>query len=170
MPIAAIIGGVEAAAHIFGAKKNSDAAKDAAKIQTQAVDKAQAFNERAYNDQKTAIQPYVDFGKSSLASLQQRYGGGQPLVNRFAPTGMTTQGQPSFMPAANGPALSPMSLAGMQQMQAAGPPAGGAPQAFGPPPMGGGGTVKLQAPDGEIRDVPMHLADQLMARGARRVA
>jgi hypothetical protein len=161
MPVPLIIGGISAAANLIGAKKSADAAKDAAKLQTAAVDKAQAFNQQAYNDQKAALQPYVEFGTNSLAGLQRQYGNGQPLINRFAPTGMTNTGQASYaLPNALAPTASGMTLAAMQQ-QAQQQPSPAAPM--------GGGSVKLQAPDGEVRDVPVHLAGPLMARGARRV-
>lgn len=57
----------------------------------------------------------------------------------------------------------PQSLAAMQQQQP------GPPQPMPGPPQGGGAMVKLQGPDGSVRDVPAELADRFIAKGARRI-
>lgn len=156
--IPAIIGAAGAGASLVGAKMGSNAARDAAKLQTDSAAKAQQFTQRAYDDQKAALQPYMQAGQQSLGALMARYAG-QPLQNRFAPGG--GQAAEPFQPPQGGMSLG----SGLGQ--------GGAPQG-GPPPMQappqGGGMVRVKAPTGEMAQFPEGSPglQQALARGAVR--
>lgn len=97
---------------------------------------------------------------------------GTPEARAFAARGgnqAPAMGSPVSFPApaparggmpAGAPPMLPTSLAAMQQQHA--------PQGVQMPQTGG--MVKLQGPDGSVRDVPEALAQQFIAKGARRVA
>lgn len=112
MPMPLIVAGIGAAAHLIGAKKGADAAKSAAKQQIASVDKAQAFNEKAWQQQQEALNPYRQAGQYSLAALMARqYGGAaqqyMPPQGYGQPQAPPQFGQASAMP-------NPMSLAAFQ--------------------------------------------------------
>lgn len=176
-PVAVAVGMglVGAATSAYGAKKASDASKDAARQQQQAAQQAQAFNERAWQAQQTALKPYQEAGQQSLAALMQRQGaqGMDQRVNGYvqqAQMGMHPQfggaGQSAGRPADVGMSLGQMaggdkSFAGMagkgQAAQGAGLMAGGAPQ-----------MVRVKAPTGEMAMLPANSPQLSMAlqRGA----
>lgn len=184
--LGAIIGIGSIFAHLFGAKKASDASKDAAKLQVAATEKAQQANERAYSDQKQLMSPYTQAGTMSLADLQQRLYGGQPASDRMngfvqaaqrgVSPGMGGAGQPGAQPQG-------MTLADMQQRQQGAPmqPGGGgllgAAQRAGMGGTAAGGAqaqgepmVLMAGPDGSQKQIPQSRVQDAMARGARRVA
>ena len=115
-----IIGAASTGASLYGAKKGADAAKSAAKIQSTSVDKAQAFNEKAWQQQQEALNPYKQAGQYSLAALMARqYGGGaqqyQPPPGYGPPRPPMPQGPPQGFPGPQGPqGPPPMSLADFQ--------------------------------------------------------
>lgn len=180
MPIgvgAALLMAGSAGAGLASAKVQSNAAKKAQQAQQQGTDKALAV-------QQQANQPYMDLGRQATARLSQMAANQQPYTQVFG-SGAGAQGQPGQ------PTQGPRAMGGNQfqmppQMPRQGPPQGmglgqlgqagmGQPPPMRPPQgqqgpgMGGGGMVKLQAPDGSVRDVPMDQAQQFIQRGARRV-
>jgi hypothetical protein len=181
--IPAIIGAAGVGAQVVGARNASNAAKDAARIQGQSADRAQAFNERVYGDQQQLMSPYVKAGSDSLARLMAQHWGTQPpagmspsggssamlsnAARGFIPQQGPFSGAPQAQPGGGNPnSLAAMQGGGGQQMPPQGAPM---PQGGQMPPQGGGQMVKLQGPDGSTRDVPAQLADQFIARGARRI-
>lgn len=66
-----IIGAASTGAQAYAAKKSSDAAKEAADLQTKAGQKALAMQQRVYQDQVRAQQPYMDMGVQALGQLGQ---------------------------------------------------------------------------------------------------
>ena len=90
-PVAAIAGSaaVGAAASIFGAKKQSDAAKDAAKAQTKATKATIAAQERALERQIGLQEPFRETGVNALAD----YG----TASQYTPFGMAQfQADPGY--------------------------------------------------------------------------
>lgn len=180
MPIPLIVAGIGAAASLGGAKLASNASKNAAQAQVTAADKAQQFNQQVYDDSKTRLNPYVQAGTNSLAALQARYGASDPaaLASRAnAFTNAARYGGPSsFGP---GPTQAQYNAGPMQQPGGGGmpergpelPPAGGAPPMSLAAMQAGGGQapqlVRVQAPTGEIQMMPMAMAQQAQAKGAR---
>ena len=75
MPIsAAIIGRVSAIGSIGSAVIGSNAAKDAANTQAQAVASAQAQQEKMFETAQAAQQPYNDYGQGAMKALGGLYG------------------------------------------------------------------------------------------------
>jgi hypothetical protein len=166
--IPAIIGAAGVGTQLVGAKMGSNAAKNAAQAQIASTDKAQAFTERAYQDQQRALAPYMQAGQQSLGSLMGQYGG-KPLQNPYAPSGMSAQGQPEFggMPQGQ-PQGGGMSLgSAMGQPRPQGQPMQAPPMQAGAP---AGGMVRVKAPTGEVammQDGPQ--LQMALQRGAVRI-
>lgn len=68
MPVAIGIAGLAVSA--YGAKKQSDAAKDAAKAGTNAANMGIAEQQAAREQFQTNINPYLEFGKTGISGLQ----------------------------------------------------------------------------------------------------
>lgn len=148
---ALLIGGLTSAGvSAVSAVKQSSAAKAAAKTQTAAVDKAQAFNREAFDAQQRALAPYQQAGQSALGSLMSRYGASDPAL--------AAQRSNAFVNAA-------------QQRSAA----QGFPVPQGPPPGGpnglqqamGGDLVRMVGPDGSAAMIPRQNVQTALQRGAR---
>lgn len=76
--IPAIIGAAGVGASIYGANKASNAAQSAAAQQQASIDKAQQFQQNAFNQQQQALSPYRQAGQTALANLMARQYGGSP--------------------------------------------------------------------------------------------
>lgn len=172
------IGGLASAgAGIAGAKMQSSAAKKAAETQQRAADQAMAVQRDVYRDQMAMNQPYVQVGQQAIGTLGRLLGA--PEGARFAAPAL--QPQPIAIPGSGARMSSPGSRLGavMPQMGQGPAPMSGNPMPQGQntapqmsqqgPVFGGNGMIRLQAPDGSMGEVPAHLADQFIARGARRV-
>lgn len=162
--IPAIIGAASAGAQVYGAHKASNAAKDAAKVQVDATNKAQNFNERAYADQQKALAPYQQAGNDSLARLMaQHWGTALPpgmsptsgssamlgnAAQMFTPRPAGPQYGPNFQPTQG----QPMSLAGMQG--GGGQPPQQPMQQPQQPPQGNAPMVRVRAPNGDTAQFP----------------
>jgi hypothetical protein len=178
-----IAGGVSAATSLASAKMQSNAAHNAARQQQQATNQALAVQQRVN-------QPYMDVGSAAAQRLGQMGANFQPYTQQFGGPGGSNgfqpfqgppQGPPPGMPPGAGPqGPPPGSLAGMGRPPMGPGPQGAAMAGQGPqmaqggaPAMAQGGAqgmmVKLQGPDGSVRDVPAAIAAQLIARGAQRV-
>jgi len=103
-PIASAIAGsaaVGAGAAIYGASKQSDAAKKAAAAQGQASDQSLALQREIYYDQRGLQQPYYQaglqglYGESGVMDLLGKGGGGGGQPNALAPQ-QQTGGQPNY--------------------------------------------------------------------------
>lgn len=167
-----LIAGVIASS-VAGAALTSRAAGKAAKGQEDAARQAQGFNRQVYGEQKQLLAPFVSLGTDAM----KRYGdyAAKPFGERLADLGQ---------PYSPGTARTPQPFAlGPQAAPQAPPMMGniGGGTATGPGPMSGGGggygfgggaprMVRLQAPTGEVQDVPADIAGGLIARGARRVS
>jgi len=148
--------------HLIGAKKQSNAAKDAAKIQQAAADKVAGINRGVYQQQMAGMEPYAAVGRSSVNTLGRLLQPGVP----YTPQMQMADAQRQY----NAPP--PWSMTPGEGPQTAVPratgPRAGAPSA----PPGGGGygdTVMLRAPNGSVRSVPADQAQQFIAKGAVRV-
>lgn len=137
-------GAIGGGASLLGAKKAADASKSAAKIQSASADKVMAANDRVYHDQRQLMNPYVQMGTQAFANMQ-RMAGGQPM----------SIGQAMSSP-----------QGGYQAPQ---PPQGGMSLGSALAPQGGG-MVKVASPDGEVREFPQAMAQQLVAKGGRIVS
>lgn len=185
--IAIGVGAAGAAGSLGAAKMQSNAAKNAAKLQITSQEKAQGVNQQVYNDQRQALNPYVQAGNDSLSRLMAQHWGSGGLSPGMSGTTMqpgqrVTPGSsyapppPGSMAPGMGSNIPPNIAAPRFGAQMAQGPPQGSPQG-GPNPLAaamggapqGGPMVKLQGPDGSMRDVPAQLADQFIARGARRV-
>jgi hypothetical protein len=155
MPVAAAIpliaAGVSGLFSLFGGKQQSNATKAAANIQAASSDKALAEARRIFDLQRSDRQPYVDQSLKSLGQLGQ----------------LSNMGSYMQLPAQRLGASSPGSMPMSQMnMGALGQPAQpqGAP-AQGQQPMG-----MFRAPDGETRQFPLAMEQQLVAKGVQRVS
>lgn len=157
---------VAGGASVVGGKMASNSAKNAAKTQTASVDKAQQFNEKAWQQQQAALAPYQQAGQSALGSLMTRFGG-KPLENSYAPPGQFARPPQGAGPltAAMGSPQGPPAAPGQPAASGGQPP--GAPMPPGAPsePM-----VLMAGPDGSQKQIPQSRVPDAMARGARRVA
>lgn len=178
--VPAIMGAAGIGANLIGAKMSSNAAKDAAKLQVAATDKAQGFNERVYGDQKELMKPYVSAGSDSLARLMASHWG-TPLPTGMAPSGgnsaMLSNAAQMNTPRPAGPQYGPQfqptqpppgSGMTLGAMQAQGQPGAGAPPQGSQTPQG---MVRVKAPTGEIALLPDGSPGLQMAlqKGAVRV-
>lgn len=168
-----IIGAASAGSAVASAKIQSNAAKNAAKTQVASQDKAQTFNQQAFQQQQAALQPYISGGQDAFSRLMsQHYGtGGLSAGMR----GTTTQPGQTFTPPQmqGGPLAqsmqgSPQMPQGApQQPQGAPMPSGGPLQAaMGQP---GGQMVMMVGPDGTQKAIPQANVQEAMRRGARPV-
>lgn len=191
-----IIGAASAGAQVYGAHKASNAAKDAAKVQVDATNKAQSFNERAYADQQKALAPYQQAGNDSLARLMaQHWGTALPpgmsptsgssamlgnASQMFTPRPAGPQYGPNFQPtqgpgAVTGQGGQGVALGGGQQppMSLAAMQGNGGQQPMQQPPQppqGNAPMVKVRAPTGETAQFPDGSPglQQALAKGAVR--
>jgi hypothetical protein len=161
MPPAVIAGAIAAGGAVTGAVISSKAAKGAAKTQTEAGNKALDLQREIYGQQKQLLNPYVNAGSESLGRLMSQHWGtpyqgpGSPGIlapNPYAPT-------PQSLGIQNGMPQRPPQAMSLGQMAAP----QGAPQR----PQGGDGMVIVEAPTGERQRLPLYLAQQAQAKGAR---
>jgi hypothetical protein len=179
MPAAAIIPAViGAGASVAGAAMSSKAAKNAANTQSASTNQALAFQQRAYDDQRRLMQPYVNAGQGATTALGRLLTPGQAYTPQLQAqdAGQTAQGWSSAL------SLGPQQGRQSPPMSMQGPAGIGAPRPVQPPPspsgglqgamrnVTGGGMVTLRAPTGETMSVPEAKAQGLIARGAQRVA
>jgi hypothetical protein len=151
-------------------------------IQNRAAGRAgeqlQAAGTEARNIMRDAYAPYMNLGSQAANTLGGLMG--------FAPISSATSGPmtagsdtptvaPMDLPPVGSKAWThlPATLREMSQMPQAAPSpsveAQAQTQSSFNPGSGGGTTVKMQAPDGSIADVPAHSVPFLESRGARRV-
>lgn len=156
MPAAAI--GIGAAMGLGGAAIQAHSASSAAKKQQESANQALALQRDIYNQNVQRVQPYVDAGYASLGNLMRQFGSGQDFSQQVAGQLAPFQGAiglqariPQGMP-------SPAPNQGMAPQMALG---SGQPAGANVP------LVMVQAPTGETRQVPLPMAQQLAARGAR---
>ena len=155
---ALLIGGLTSAGvSAASAIKQSSAAKAAAKTQTAAVDKAQAFNREAFDAQQRALAPYQQAGQSALGSLMSRYGTSDPALaaqrsNAFVNAAQQRSAAQGF-PVPQGAQMPP------QGAPASGP--NGLQQAMG------GDMVRMVGPDGSAAMIPRQNVQTALQRGAR---
>ena len=152
MAAIAISAGIMAATSIYAAKKEADAAKEAAKIQTDAGTKAIDFQKQMYEDSQKRMQPYQDFGNRQLQTLSGLMTPGSPGSL------LTPYGQQFVPPSAGGTPYgtapsqrfgTPQGPMGPQMPPGMMPPQGGPP--MWRPPMPGQGSP----PPGMGRRPPM---------------
>jgi hypothetical protein len=178
--IPALIG---AGTQVAGAVMGSKAAKGAAKTQVQAAERAAGVQQQVYNDQRSLMQPYVQAGQSAVTSLGRLMQPGQPYTPQMqASDARSMPGAPSF----DRPIPQSLGALGAGRVQPISPYSGGGAQGAGQvqpwtgqvqpqsmnftgsggPSFGGAQMVQLRSPDGEVRAVPAHLAQQFVQRGA----
>lgn len=133
-----------AGTQVVAAKKASTASKKAAEDQMRATDDARRTIDQTWS-------PYVNYGRQSISTL-----------------GRLTSAPPGAKFAAPDPTLPQPTRSPMATPR---PVPDGRPRTLGGlvPSGADGQTVRLRAPDGEQRDVPVHLADHYIARGATRI-
>lgn len=164
--IPAIIGAAGVGVSAYGANKAAGASKDAARTQAQAADKAQAFNQRAYDDTRAALSPYQQAGQFALSNLMARQYGGNfnaysPPKN-YGPEWVAQQQQSMFRAPTPGghlpmPNMSPQSMPTLSNPMGRGPMPG--------PPQGAG--VWMVGPDGSRQQVPPGNVQMALAHGAK---
>jgi hypothetical protein len=154
-----------AASNLVSAKLQSNAADRASRTQAEAADKALAFQKEQYQQSRADFNPYLQAGADAL---------GRMGTAATAPVTSFRPGQPQQLGMAQGIPPQPMARgpvsAGAAAFQGQPPQLGMAPQ--GPQPQGaqGGALWTIQSPDGETKQLPQAIAQQFIARGARRVA
>ena len=158
LAVAAITAGIPAIANLFGAKKGSNAAKDAANIQNDFGQKALDEQKRVYDIEKeeekrqrearAGIFDRYGTDPSAAGSLPNPYGMDDAQAATMRQGNMGNRGNPGTMRPL------PQPQTGDMRTQ--------------PVPMGGMGrpTMKLQAPTGEIMDVDLDEVPRLLRKGA----
>lgn len=177
-----IIGAASAGSAVASAKIQSNAAKNAAKTQVASQDKAQTFNQQAFQQQQAALQPYISGGQDAFSRLMsQHYGTGGLSAGMQGTAVLPGQGFTPQPPRGAPPQGGPGPLG--QAM--GGPPMGPqGPQALAAPPGGpqgqpgplqaamgqpGGQMVMMVGPDGTQKAIPQANVQEAMRRGARPV-
>lgn len=141
MPAAVLVPSlISAGTSIVGGIMGSKAAKNAAKTQVESGDKALGLQGHLYQQQQAMNQPYMNLGQSALGNLGAMVG------------------RPQAMPTANPATMGPQG----RQM----PPGG---QTVGQSMLrpGGGGMVRMRAPDGSENAVPPDQVQFFLQRGAQ---
>lgn len=160
--------GITAISSLFGAKKGSDAAKDSSQIQTDYAQKALDEQKRVYDLEKADEQRQ----RTARAGIFEQYGtnpgtfaGNLPNAFGLSDGQMATMREGNMGNPGNAGKALPPAL----------PPTGGTttqpvPTGPGTQPAQPWGqrkpTVTLQAPTGEIMDVPIDQAQALIRKGA----
>lgn len=167
--VAAVPAAISAIASLFGAKKGSTAAKEAATIQTDFGQKALDEQKRVYDLERADEQRQRDaragiFDRYSTnpgmfsGNLPNPYGMSDPQAFSLRQGTMGTPGTPGKMLPPSGPSsggTSPQPV-----------PFQAGPQTPWQAPGQGKPTVTLQAPTGEIMDVDLDQAPALIKKGA----
>ena len=152
----AIPAAISAVSSLFGAKKSSNAARDSAKIQTD-------FSQKALDEQKRVYdleQAEEKRQREARAGIFDRYGTNASAFTLPNPYGMD-DGQAATMRQGN------MGTSGNSGRMM--PPPTQAPTDLRTQPVNGGmgrPKVTLQAPTGEVMDVDLDQAPELIKRGA----
>lgn len=142
--IAVIMGGASAGASLYGAKKQSDAAKSAAAVQQAAAKRMEPITRSVYQQQMAGMEPYAALGRSSANTL-----------GRLMTPGV---------------AYTPQLQAQDAQAQANAPP----PWSMDPgrdiqPTNGVGPAVPMRGQDGSVRNVPAARVKEFLNKGAVRI-
>jgi len=158
---ALISAAIAAGGSVGAAALAAHGASSASDEQAQAAQAALDFAKQKQSEQLAQEQPYLALGQQAVAQLPNMV---RPMPNYAMPT---PYGYPQ----------QPTSLSGMNQPLVRGPVQTTQPVA--PPVMQGGApsqaaqlnqqTVRLQAPDGSQRDVPVQQAQFYISKGAKRV-
>lgn len=160
IPAIATVGAaaIGATASGIGAAKASNAAKEAARIQSASADKALAEQKRIFDLQRGDRAPYLAASTAALGNLGQLAGRNQYMA-------LPAQQLGASSPQMASSAMNPSNQVGtLDQLGNASPgpqmPQNGAmAQAMG----------VFRAPDGETRSFPLSMEAQLIAKGAKRV-
>jgi hypothetical protein len=145
-----IVAGIGAGTAAGAAKIQSNAANRGIAAQQDATNKSLAMNQRMFGQAQSLMQPYVSLGA-------QASGRGMPApVNTLGNMGMPRSVAPTNTFALNAPAQQP----GMVPLATMSPSSYGAASAM----------VKMQAPTGQIADVPSDRVAYYQSQGARLVS
>lgn len=149
-----------AASSIASAKMQSGAAKKAATIQGASQDKAQAFNQQAFQQQQQALNPYIQGGQDAFTRLMSQHYGTGGLSPGMQGTAVQP-GQRFMPPAPQGP---PPQGSPFAQAMGGAPMGPQGPQALAAPPGGqpGGQMVNLAGPDGSVKAFPASEVPRIM--------
>lgn len=167
-PLSLIASPITGAFQYAGAKKQADAAEQAAQLQATAAQNALDYTKQKQGEQLAAFAPYQAVSQAALAGGPPK-AGASPTPYNVAPGTL-----PSASPQPTNGGM-PMSAMGgspsVPQTAFTTPPA--APAGNPPAPVGpggqGGAMVLLQAPDGSTKSVPAAQAQAWIAKGAKRV-
>jgi len=159
-------------AQVYGAKKASDASKDAAKLQTAAADEAQRRLDVSHKASDDVYAPYLSAGRSATSTLGRLVTPGPGA--RYASPGPA---QPAPAPAPTDRAVPRQVPMGRGARGGLGGGAGAPNEGMAPPrtfgsmvPRGGGNVVMIEAPDGSgVRPVPADQAQRFLDAGGRQV-
>lgn len=179
MPIAAmqiglgtaIAGTAAAGAAVAGAKMNSNASKDAAKIQADSAQKALDERKRLFDIETANRAPYLAASQKALGELGNR-AAPPPMAmpssyqNPYAP-------KSTAAPMGSAPMLGQMGQMTPRQggMQPQGQPMQGSPMTpQNAQQPAGGDLVTVQAPNGQTARLPRQQADMAVQKGARIVS
>lgn len=145
-----------------GAHKAAGAARDAAKMQTDAADKATRINDNVYG-------PYLRQGRSAASTMSRLT---TPSAGaRYASPDMTQPPPAPSGPPQAAPRPAPRGTLGSIAQAGAAMAAQYGPKPPQPPQSGGGQMVMMEAPDGSgTRPVPADQVDRMLQAGARRVS
>jgi hypothetical protein len=148
-----IVASVAAAGSITAAKMSSNASKAASKSAGEAGDKALAFQKEQYEQSRKDFDPYAQQGAAAMGRLS---------TAATAPRSTFTPGRPPQLGQPQGVAP-PVSASPPPR-----PPVPGLPM---PTPAATLALWTIQSPDGTSqKQLPPDVAQQFIAKGARRVA
>lgn len=90
--VPAVVAGISAIASIWTAKKQADAAKQAANIQVQGTRDAQGYIDKAYQQSTANLQPWINTGQQAATTMGQLMGFGGGGGATAAPTAPVAAG------------------------------------------------------------------------------
>ena len=161
MPWLAAVVGIDAVMGLVGAKMKSDAAKQAATIQQQAAQKAQAINQGVYQQNMALMQPFAASGPAAANTLSRLYmSPGQP----YTPD-LQAQDAQRFYNQPPAWSLTPGGQWSAATGGSAGPMTGPSPTTA----LASMASVPMRAPDGSVRNVPQAQVQNYLNKGAALV-
>ncbi len=163
----AVTGGIAAGGAIASAKIQSNAAKKAAATQAASATEARNVQQTQYQQARQDFNPYQQAGAAALGRLGQQASAPRITFDPNAPK--SSQGMPVQTPlGAYAQSHAPQAGmgAGAPNMAAMGQGGGPGPSAL----QGQAGPLwTVQGPDGSTKQLPADVAQQFIARGAKRV-
>lgn len=166
--------GISAGVSTVNAARQAGAAKDAAKTQAASADQAIDLQRDIFNQRRADMAPYMGAGQSAVTTLAGAMGlpiapQAPPMTGAAGPVG-PQRTRPEGAPVIGHAGPRPDGAAGAQPMRTAMAPQAAQQQSASSFAPGSGGSVRVQAPTGQIVMVPAERVEEAISNGGQVVA